>query len=60
MMPHRRENINCEFYCIDTFSSFVEEDIKYEVENRGKSRNELIGFSYNSFEVWKKNFKDFK
>jgi len=56
----RRENINCEFYCIDTFSSFVEEDIKYEVENRGKSRNELIGFSYNSFEVWKKNFKDFE
>jgi len=55
----KREEINCDFYCLDTFSSFEEEDIKYEIENRGKSRQELIGFSYNDFEVWKKNFSEF-
>ena len=55
----KRENIVCDFYCIDTFSSFVEKDIKYEIEKRGKTHNELMGFSYNDFNVWKKNFSSF-
>ena len=55
----KREGINCDFYCLDTFSSFEEGDIKYEIENRGKSRQELTGFAYNDFEVWKKNFSEF-
>ena len=38
------------FYCIDTFDSFVKDDINYEVEHRNKKRSELSGFSYNNFE----------
>ena len=52
-------NHKTKFYCIDTFDSFVKEDIKYEIEKRHKTKTELIGFSYNNFEKWKKNFKDF-
>ena len=47
------------FYCIDTFDSFVKDDINYEVEHRNKKRSELSGFSYNNFESWKRNFKNF-
>jgi hypothetical protein len=47
------------FYCIDTFQSFEKEDIKYEIEQRSKKRSELIGFSYNDFTSWKKNFEEF-
>ena len=49
-----------DFFCIDTFESFVKEDIEYEIEKRKKSRSELIGFSYNDFDTWKKNFSEFK
>jgi len=48
-----------EFYCIDTFQSFVKEDVEYEIEYRKKTRSELVGFSYNDLESWKKNFKEF-
>ena len=47
------------FYCIDTFSSFTEKDVEYEVQKRKKTKSELIGFSYNNYEKWKDNFKDF-
>ena len=47
------------FYCIDTFNSFVKEDVQYEIDKRKKNKSELIGFSYNNFNSWKKNFKDF-
>ena len=47
------------FYCIDTYSSFVKEDMDFEVERRNKKKSELSGFSYNNFEIWKKNFKKF-
>ena len=47
------------FYCIDTFNSFVKEDVQYEIDKRKKNKSELIGFSYNNFDSWKKNFKDF-
>ena len=52
-------NFRSEYYCIDTFSSFDKKDIQFEVEKRNKNRSELIGFSYNDYEVWKKNFKKF-
>ena len=48
------------FYAIDTFSSFVEEDINWEVNKRGKNFEELVGFEYNKFEVWIDNFKSYK
>lgn len=48
-----------DFYCLDTFSSFTENDIVYEVDKRGKSRSELVGFAYNSFEIWKRNFSKY-
>jgi len=51
---------NTNFYCIDTFSSFETDDINYEVKNRNKNKSDLIGFSYNNFDRWKKNFEKFK
>mgnify|MGYP006083489935 CR=1 FL=1 len=48
------------FYCIDTFDSFVSEDIDYEIKNRNKTGTELKGFSYNNFDIWKKNFRNFE
>jgi len=51
--------INTEFYCLDTFSSFVDEDIDYEVKFRKKKISDLSGFSYNNYETWKKNFNNF-
>lgn len=46
-------------YAIDTFESFVESDVQYEVKNRGKDLDDLRIFKYNDFDVWKDNFKDF-
>lgn len=52
---------SCEdrFYCIDTFESFTEEDLKYEASNRGKNVSEMKYFEYNDYERWKKNFESF-
>ena len=47
------------YYAIDTFDSFTSGDLKYEVEQRGKSLNELKGFAYNDFSIWQKNFNNF-
>ena len=47
------------FYCLDTFSSFTKKDIEYEIKERKKTKSELIGFSYNDFEKWKNNFKNY-
>ena len=48
------------YYAIDTFDSFVEDDLDYEVKNRGKKIEEIRGFAYNSLKVWKRNFSKFK
>jgi hypothetical protein len=48
------------YYAIDTFQSFTEEDLDYEVHKRGKPLFGLKAFDYNDYEVWKKNFADFK
>ncbi len=49
-----------DFFCIDTFNSFSKDDIDYEIKYRNKTKSELIGFSYNNFESWKRNFEKFK
>ena len=52
-------NTNTDYYCLDTFESFTKEDINFEIKNRKKTQSELIGFSYNNFEKWKKNFVNY-
>ena len=47
------------YYAIDTFTSFVEADLEYEVKERGKKLSELKGFAYNDFDIWQNNFKEF-
>ena len=47
------------YYAIDTFESFTEQDLDWEIEKRGKRREELKGFAYNDFETWAKNFNSF-
>jgi hypothetical protein len=47
------------YYAIDTFESFTASDLDYEVKNRGKNLQELRGFEYNDYDVWKKNFTSF-
>lgn len=46
-------------FAIDTFESFVKEDLEYEVQSRGKSLHELKGFAYNDYDKWASNLKDF-
>ena len=48
------------YYAIDTYESFTKNDLRYEVEVRGKSFVELQGFAYNNFEIWSQNFSHFK
>jgi hypothetical protein len=48
------------FYAIDTFDSFCQRDVEFEVNHRGKTREEVSGFGYLDFEVWKRNFRNFK
>ncbi len=47
------------YFALDTFSSFTKEDVDFEVDKRGKRRDELVGFGYNDFDVWCKNFLEF-
>lgn len=46
-------------YAVDTFDSFTDQDLDFEVKNRGKSLKDLVAFGYNDFDVWKRNFADF-
>ncbi len=46
-------------YAVDTYGSFSQEDLAYEVSERGKSLFELRGFAYNDYEVWKRNFAEY-
>ena len=48
------------YYALDTFTSFIKDDLNYEINNRGKTLRELKGFGYNNFNKWKENFKCFK
>lgn len=47
-------------YAVDTFESFTEADLAFEVSNRGKSLDALDAFKYNDYDVWKSNFTEFK
>jgi predicted O-methyltransferase YrrM len=47
-------------YAVDTFESFTEADLAFEVSNRGKSLEALDAFKYNDYDVWKNNFTEFK
>jgi len=49
-----------QYYAIDTFDSFCTKDVEFEVNRRGKTREEVSGFGYLDFEVWKRNFRNFK
>jgi Macrocin-O-methyltransferase (TylF) len=46
-------------YAVDTFSSFTDTDLKYEVATRGKKLSELKAFAYNDYAVWRKNFASY-
>jgi hypothetical protein len=46
-------------YAIDTFKSFLEADVDYEIKNRGKTKDSLIGFGYNDYRTWLNNFGEF-
>jgi hypothetical protein len=51
---------NERFCAIDTFESFPKRDVEFEVKHRGKTREQVSGFDYLNFEVWKRNFRKFK
>lgn len=53
------EDFKPTIYAIDTFSGFLERDLNFEITNRNKTRKELVGFNYNNFKRWSKNFKKF-
>jgi hypothetical protein len=60
----RTERTNQKLYAIDTFQSFLKEDIQFEVtqvNNGGKARGKELKrmFAYNDFEAWAKNFTAF-
>ncbi len=48
------------FYAIDTFASFCPKDVEFEVNHRGKTREEVSGFGYLDFAIWKRNFRKFE
>jgi hypothetical protein len=43
-------------YAIDTYESFRQQDLDYEVRSRGKKLFELKGFSYIDYDSWRKYF----
>ena len=49
---------NVDYFCLDTFSSFIDKDINYEVEKRNKNKKDLLAFEYNDYLKWKKKFKN--
>ena len=50
---------NVIYYAIDTFESFTKDDLKYEIEHRGKNLVDLKGFEYNNYDVWCGNFEEY-
>ena len=53
-------NYNVDYFCIDTFASFIDKDINHEVEIRNKNKEDLLGFTYNDYSKWKKNFQEYE
>ena len=54
------EKLPHQLICIDTFEGFTDKDLKYELNIRGKSKKEMLGFSYNDYDIWRNNFKHLK
>jgi len=55
-----RQGIQKHYHAIDTFASFTSEDIDYEVVKRKKTASALEAFSYNNYEIWKRNFEQYR
>jgi Macrocin-O-methyltransferase (TylF) len=56
----KRGYANQKLYAIDTFSSFRSSDVEYEIAHVSDQKGDIRAmFSYNDFEVWKKNFSKF-
>lgn len=47
-----------QYYCIDTFNGFTEDDINFEVEARHKFRENLLGFRNNSKKWFERTLLD--
>lgn len=47
------------YFAIDTFTSFTNADLDYEVQQRGKKRKELVGFNYFDYDAFKRQFAQF-
>jgi O-methyltransferase len=45
------------YIALDTFKSFPDDDLSYEVNKRGKKLWQLKGFSYISLKSWTRNFR---
>jgi hypothetical protein len=61
LLEHMRiSELKNKYFAIDTFSGFVESQIVHEQEHRGKDASSMRLFQYNDFEIWKRNFVDFK
>jgi predicted O-methyltransferase YrrM len=59
-IKNQKMDQSLKLYAVDTFESFTEADLAFEVSNRGKSLEALDAFKYNDYDVWKKNFSEFK
>jgi len=55
-----KSKLNIEYFVVDTFSSFTDEDINFEIENRGKQKGDsnFLNFKYNDYERWASNFRN--
>ena len=59
-IKNQKMDESTKLYAVDTFDSFTDADLEFEVKNRGKALEELTAFTYNDYEVWSKNFSEFK
>jgi predicted O-methyltransferase YrrM len=59
-IKNQKMDQSLKLYAVDTFESFTEADLAFEVSNRGKSLEALDAFKYNDYDVWKKNFTEFQ
>lgn len=53
--------LDVQYFIVDTFNSFTQEDINYEVMNRGKSKDnpDFMNFRFNDYNTWSSKFKNF-
>lgn len=58
LAEHSKRSTGDKIIALDTFRSFTKRDLEYEVQRRGKKPAEMVGFGYNDFEAWKRNFRD--